>query len=260
MEASYIQFPTDTPHEQSIPPRHATHTRHAPHHESSQERKATTHNTEYKKHFIKMHASTATTFNFAHAACSGRKGSFSKGSNSLRRQATRITTTRAARRADALQCDAKLGIVGGSNLTHSQLFSHLEKKAVSTEHGDVYIWDSQPEDDKQIAFVRRHYCGVDDEEGCVALFLFLFVCLSLAPHTQREPILFPAHCLFLQGVSRRVVEGRPCLATLSHGPGAVQFHCTVECSRPACVGEPYIRNRRLPPRSKALTLSDWQPQ
>ena len=131
-----------------------------------------------------MSAATAT-LNITHAY-SGRKGSFAKG-NSLRRQGTRMTLR--ARRGDALQCDAKLGIVGGSNLTHSQLFSHLEKKAVSTEHGNVYIWDSQPEDEKQIAFVRRHYCGVDDDEGCVS-YLSRTEIGTVSLHTFIKHMLF----------------------------------------------------------------------
>mmetsp|Transcript_1479 Transcript_1479/g.3351 ORF Transcript_1479/g.3351 Transcript_1479/m.3351 type:complete len:339 (-) Transcript_1479:869-1885(-) len=65
-------------------------------------------------------------------------------------------------RGAGLVCDAKLGIVGGSNLNDSKLFEHLEKRLVETEYGDVIVYDSPPDAEKQICFVKRHYCGPDE--------------------------------------------------------------------------------------------------
>ena len=65
-------------------------------------------------------------------------------------------------RGARLACYAKLGIVGGSNLNDSELFEHLEKKVVETEYGNVVVYDSPPDAEKQICFVKRHYCGEDE--------------------------------------------------------------------------------------------------
>lgn len=74
----------------------------------------------------------------------------------------RSAVKRSAQRGTSLVCDAKLGIVGGSNLNDSSLFIHLEKKLVETDYGNVVVYDSPPDAEKQICFVKRHYCGEDE--------------------------------------------------------------------------------------------------
>jgi len=85
---------------------------------------------------------------------------------STMRRATRRTAVLPAgassRRGAGLKCNAKLGIVGGSNLNDSTLFNSLEKKLVSTEYGDVVIYCSKPGAERDICFVKRHYCGPDE--------------------------------------------------------------------------------------------------
>jgi hypothetical protein len=85
------------------------------------------------------------------------------GSSTLRRATRRTAMLPASsRRGAGLKCDAKLGIVGGSNLNDSTLFNSLEKKLVSTEYGDVVIYCSKPGAERDICFVKRHYCGPDE--------------------------------------------------------------------------------------------------
>mmetsp|Transcript_20370 Transcript_20370/g.50845 ORF Transcript_20370/g.50845 Transcript_20370/m.50845 type:complete len:330 (-) Transcript_20370:587-1576(-) len=85
-----------------------------------------------------------------------------RGGISSARRSSSAKLSSSARRGAGLVCDAKLGIVGGSNLNDSSLFQHLEKKLVKTEYGDVVIYDSPPDAEKQICFVKRHYCGPDE--------------------------------------------------------------------------------------------------
>lgn len=74
----------------------------------------------------------------------------------------RSAVKKSAQRGTRLVCDAKLGIVGGSNLNDSSLFNHLEKKLIETDYGNVVVYDSPPDAEKQICFVKRHYCGEDE--------------------------------------------------------------------------------------------------
>jgi len=87
----------------------------------------------------------------------------------LAAQRTSLLTGRAARSTGTVMAASgnakqkiKLGVVGGSNLTDSKLFEKLTRKLVETKYGDVTIYDCEPDDEEQIAFVRRHYAQHDE--------------------------------------------------------------------------------------------------
>ena len=94
----------------------------------------------------------------ARAALGARASELARGGRSRLARAAR----REPRRAGRLVTSAKLGVVGGSNLNDSSLFEHLERKVVPTEHGEVVVYDSAPDAEQQICFVKRHYCGPDE--------------------------------------------------------------------------------------------------
>eukprot|EP00735_Rhodelphis_limneticus_P001738 TRINITY_DN12413_c0_g1::TRINITY_DN12413_c0_g1_i1::g.4997::m.4997 TRINITY_DN12413_c0_g1::TRINITY_DN12413_c0_g1_i1::g.4997 ORF type:complete len:272 (+),score=16.87,sp/O28486/PNPH_ARCFU/34.15/3e-41,PNP_UDP_1/PF01048.15/2.1e-30 TRINITY_DN12413_c0_g1_i1:33-818(+) len=56
-----------------------------------------------------------------------------------------------------------VAVIAGTSLRDSQLFSHLEKKIVTTPFGDVVVRISPESDSNRIVFVQRHHANPDEK-------------------------------------------------------------------------------------------------
>jgi hypothetical protein len=114
----------------------------------------------------------------------------------------RSAVKRSVGRGAGLVCDAKLGIVGGSNLNDSSLFEHLEKRLVETEYGNVVVYDSPPDAEKQICFVKRHYCGEDES--------------YVPPHLVKAPAFLKVGPTRGEHLTKAVTPGRNLVSHTTH--------------------------------------------
>jgi hypothetical protein len=66
--------------------------------------------------------------------------------------------------------DSLLGIIGGSSLLHSEIFSNLQKKTINTEYGDCVLYFGEG-----FVFCQRHQASPSIEYVCRFSSYFLIL-------------------------------------------------------------------------------------